>query len=154
MYLTETKILSFKMSHMEDITLGSFIFQRMHIGALPLHKNQLNHFAQWEYLKYSAWILVTVFFYFKWLLLWDYVLSSWHAKYNSVSDGECCPAQTTSWLFWQFKCRHFKAWKLHYFHPNLVWLSGQNCEACAINQVDFWLSLQTWNRFMNLVSSK
>ena len=103
---------------MEDITLGPFIFQRMHVGALPLHKNQLNHFAQWEYLKYSAWILVTASFYFKWLLLWDYVLSSWHAKYNSVSDGERCPAQTTSWLFWQLKCRHFKAWKLHYFHPN------------------------------------
>ena len=64
------------MYHMEDITLGPFIFQRMHVGALPLHKNQLNHFAQWEYLKYSARILVTASFYFKWLLLWDYVLSS------------------------------------------------------------------------------
>ena len=64
------------MSHMEDAILGSLIFQRMHIGALPLKKNQLNHFAQREYLKYSARILVAVFFYFKCLQLWDYVLSS------------------------------------------------------------------------------
>ena len=46
------------MSHMEDAILGSLIFQGMYIGALLLRKNQLNHFAQGEYLKYSAWIFV------------------------------------------------------------------------------------------------
>lgn len=45
------------MSHMEDAIPGSLNFQRMHIGyfgALRLKKNQLNHIAQQEYLKYSA----------------------------------------------------------------------------------------------------
>lgn len=107
------------MSHMEDAIPGSLNFQRMHIGYFGgscLKKNQLNHFAQQEYLKYSAWILVAVFFYFKWLLLWDYVLFSWLAKCNSISDGKHCPAQTTSWLL-AVKFSHFKAWKLHYY-PN------------------------------------
>lgn len=120
MQLTETKIFSFKMSHREDAIPGSLHVQRMHIGYLGASsskKSHLGHFAQQEYFKYSAWILVAVFFYFKWLLLWDYVISSWRTKCNSVSEGKHRPAQTTSWLFWQFKFSHFKAWKLHYCHP-------------------------------------
>lgn len=42
---------------MEDAVPGPLHFQRMHTGycgALSLKKSQLNHFAQQEYLKYSA----------------------------------------------------------------------------------------------------
>lgn len=105
---------------MEDAISGSLNFPRMHIGYFgtsSLKKNQLNHFAQQEYLNYSAWIL--------WLS--SFILNGCCCGIMfffldmpnvTISDGKHYPAQKTSWLFWQFKFSHFKAWKLHYFHPN------------------------------------
>lgn len=91
-----------------------------------------------------------VFFYFKWLLLWDSVsfLDMPNVTFCKRWKRLSCRQPHESW-----QVSHLKTSELHYFYLNprynLVTRIEKSVCQTSISQVDFWLLLQ--NKFIHLV---